>query len=228
MPIKVNLKLNNDKKDTKKNKKKSKKKKKNEIIEDDEEFYFYCYNDNSHSTNSLSTKSEHDKSRIRQENISYKESNNNDNYNLNKINDFLSQNKKTEKNNQKALDFPPKNKLSSFLKINTGNISKNKICLRANDFEEYFKDLTARLKNSKINEYNISHDDAKSPKIENEQNQKVIYKNVLDELSSSKSSTKSNFSMKNLNSYSKKTHRAKFNSNQSARFSPKNFSLSNV
>ena len=217
LPIKVNLKK--DKKDINKKEKKSKKKKNNEII-DDEEFYFYCYNDNSHSTNSLSTKSDHDKSRKKQEIISYKESNH---Y---KINDFLNQNKKTEKNKQKISAFPSVNKLSSFMEINTGNIIKEKICLRQNDFEAYFK---AKLKIPKPKDYyNIFHHNKSTKKKEDAHNQTVKYKNILDELSSSISSTKSNISMKNLNSYSKKTHRAKFNSNQSARFSSKKFSLSNV
>ena len=215
LPIKVNLKQ--EKKDTNKKEKKSKKKKNNEII-DDEEFYFYCYNDNSHSTNSLSTKSDHDKSRAKQENISYKENNHN------KINDFLNHNKKTEKDKQKISAFLSKDKLSNFLNINTGNISKKKICLRPNDFETYFK---AKMKNPKAKENIISHESKKKKKEEDE-NQAVNYRNILDELSSSISSTKSNFSMKNLSSYSKRTHRAKFNSNQSARFSPKKFSLSNA
>ena len=217
LPIKVNLKK--DKKDTNKKEKKSKKKKNNEII-DDEEFYFYCYNDNSHSTNSLSTKSDHDKNRIKQEIISYKESN------LYKINDFLNQNKKSEKNKQKISAFPSANKLSSFMEINTGNISKKKICLRQNDFETYFKTKYKDLKTKENN--NISHDIKNIKKEEDAHNQTVKYRNILDELSSSISSTKSNFSMKNLNSYSKKTHRAKFHSNQSARFSPKKYSLGNV
>ena len=214
LPIKVNLKKG--KKDTNKKYNNDKKKKNNEII-DNEEFYFYCYNDNSHSTNSLSTKSDHDKSRIKQENISYKETNHN------KINDFLNQNKKTEKEKQKISTFLSKNKLSNFMKINPGNNKDKKICLRQSDFETYFK---AKFKNSKTKD-NISHEikRKKEEDEDNAQNQSVKYRNILDELSSSISSTKSNFSMKNLSSYSKKTHRAKFNSNQS---SPKKFSLSNA
>jgi hypothetical protein len=209
LPIKVNLKK--EKKDMNKKEKKSKKKKNNEII-DDEEFYFYCYNDNSHSTNSLSTKSDHDK------NMPNKERNHN------KINDFLNHNKKAEKDKQKISAFPSANKLC-FMKINTGKISKKKICLRQNDFETYFK---ANFKNPKAKEDNISQDINCSEKEEDAHNQTVKYRNILDELSSSKSSTKSNISMNKLNSYSKKTHRAKFHSNQSARFSPKKFNLDNI
>ena len=215
LPIKVNLKK--DEKDINKKKKKTKKKKNNEII-DDEEFYFYCYNDNSHSTNSLSTKSDHDKNRINQEIISYKEGN------RYKINDFLYQNKKIEKNKVKISAFPSANKLSSFKEINIENIRKKKICLRQNDFEAYFKE---KLKSHKVKEYNLFQDIKSTKKEEDSHNQTVKYRNILDELSSSKSSTKSNFSMKNLNSYSKKTHRAKFHSNQSARFSPKKYNLGN-
>ena len=215
LPIKVNLKK--DEKDINKKKKKTKKKKNNEII-DDEEFYFYCYNDNSHSTNSLSTKSDHDKNRINQEIISYKEGN------RYKINDFLYQNKKIEKNKVKISAFPSANKLSSFKEINIENISKKKICLRQNDFEAYFKE---KLKSHKVKEYNLFQDIKSTKKEEDSHNQTVKYRNILDELSSSKRSTKSNFSMKNLNSYSKKTHRAKFHSNQSARFSPKKYNLGN-
>ena len=209
LPIKVNLKR--EKKDMNKKEKKSKKKKNNEII-DVEEFYFYCYNDNSHSTNSLSTKSDHDK------NMPNKERNHN------KINDFLNHNKKAEKDKQKISAFPSANKLC-FMKINTGKISKKKICLRQNDFETYFK---ANFKNPKAKEDNISQDINCSEKEEDAHNQTVKYRNILDELSSSKSSTKSNISMNKLNSYSKKTHRAKFHSNQSARFSPKKFNLDNI
>jgi len=208
LPIKVNLK--NDKKD--KDKDKKKKKHKNNDIIDENDFYFYCYNDNSHSTNSLSTKSDHDKNRIKEENNLYKISNQNK---------FLKQNKKKgiDKNKGIIPDFLSENK---FIDINTGNISKKKICVKQRDFESYFRDLISKFKEPKPKQ-TISSYDYKSSEREEEdiENQKIKYSNILDELSSSISSTKSNFSMKKLNSYSKKTHRAKFSSNLSARLSSK-------
>ena len=208
LPIKVNLK--NDKKD--KDKDKKKKKHKNNDIIDENDFYFYCYNDNSHSTNSLSTKSDHDKNRIKEKNNLYKISNQNK---------FLKQNKKKgiDKNKGIIPDFLSENK---FIDINTGNISKKKICVKQRDFESYFRDLISKFKEPKPKQ-TISSYDYKSSEREEEdiENQKIKYSNILDELSSSISSTKSNFSMKKLNSYSKKTHRAKFSSNLSARLSSK-------
>ena len=216
LPIKVNLK--NDKKF--KDKDKKKKKYKNNDIIDENDFYFYCYNDNSHSTNSLSTKSDHDKNRIKEENYPYKISNQNK---------FLKQNKKKEieKNKGKIPAFPFENKYNKFIDINTGNISKKKIYIKQRDFESYFRDLMSKFKEPKTKQ-SISSFDNKNTKREEEdiENQKMKYSNILDELSSSISSTKSNFSMKKLNSYSKKTHRAKFSSNLSARLSSKKVSLS--
>ena len=215
LPIKDNFK--NDKKD----KDIKKKKQNNNDIIDDNDFYFYCYNDNSHSTNSLSTKSDHDKNRIKEENNSYKISNQNK---------FLKQNKKREigKNKGKIPIFPSKNKYNNFFDINTGNISKNKICIKQRDFESYFRDLLSKLKEPKPKQSISSFDNITSEKEEDIENQKMKYSNILDELSSSISSTKSNFSLKKLNSYSKKTHRAKFNSNLSARLSSKKISSNSL
>ena len=215
LPIKDNFK--NDKKD----KDIKKKKQKNNDIIDDNDFYFYCYNDNSHSTNSLSTKSDHDKNRIKEENNSYKISNQNK---------FLKQNKKREigKNKGKIPIFPSKNKYNNFIDINTGNISKNKISIKQRDFESYFRDLLSKLKEPKPKQSISSFVNITSEKEEDIENQKMKYSNILDELSSSISSTKSNFSLKKLNSYSKKTHRAKFNSNLSARLSSKKISSNSL
>ena len=215
LPIKDNFR--NDKKD----KDIKKKKQKNNDIIDDNDFYFYCYNDNSHSTNSLSTKSDHDKNRIKEENNSYKISNQNK---------FLKQNKKREigKNKGKIPIFPSKNKYNNFFDINTGNISKNKISIKQRDFESYFRDLLSKLKGPKPKQSISSFDNITSEKEEDIENQKMKYSNILDELSSSISSTKSNFSLKKLNSYSKKTHRAKFNSNLSARLSSKKISSNSL
>ena len=215
LPIKDNFR--NDKKD----KDIKKKKQKNNDIIDDNDFYFYCYNDNSHSTNSLSTKSDHDKNRIKEENNSYKISNQNK---------FLKQNKKREigKNKGKIPIFPSKNKYNNFFDINTGNINKNKICIKQRDFESYFRDLLSKLKEPKPKQSISSFVNITSEKEEDIENQKMKYSNILDELSSSISSTKSNFSLKKLNSYSKKTHRAKFNSNLSARLSSKKISSNSL
>ena len=215
LPIKDNFK--NDKKD----KDIKKKKQNNNDIIDDNDFYFYCYNDNSHSTNSLSTKSDHDKNRIKEENNSYKISNQNK---------FLKQNKNREigKNKGKIPIFPSKNKYNDFIDINTGNISKNKISIKQRDFESYFRDLLSKLKEPKPKQSISSFVNITSEKEEDIENQKMKYSNILDELSSSISSTKSNFSLKKLNSYSKKTHRAKFNSNLSARLSSKKISSNSL
>ena len=215
LPIKDNFK--NDKKD----KDIKKKKQNNNDIIDDNDFYFYCYNDNSHSTNSLSTKSDHDKNRIKEENNSYKISNQNK---------FLKQNKKREigKNKGKIPIFHSKNKYNNFFDINTGNINKNKICIKQRDFESYFRDLLSKLKEPKPKQSISSFVNITSEKEEDIENQKMKYSNILDELSSSISSTKSNFSLKKLNSYSKKTHRAKFNSNLSARLSSKKISSNSL
>ena len=120
--------------DIKKEKEKKKnKKRKKKVIEEEEnsdDFYYYCYNDNSNSTNSLSTKSYVD------------------------------------------------------------NIEKNKI--------------------NKRNKFSI---DSQSIKKENSiQSQKLKFNNIFNELCPSVSSSKSNFSLNKINSYSKKTHKTKFDS----------------
>ena len=120
--------------DNKKEKEKKKnKKRKKKVIEEEEnsdDFYYYCYNDNSNSTNSLSTKSYVD------------------------------------------------------------NIEKNKI--------------------NKRNKFSI---DSQSIKKENSiQSQKLKFNNIFNELCPSVSSSKSNFSLNKINSYSKKTHKTKFDS----------------
>ena len=211
LPIKVNLK--SDKKD------KEKKKYKNNDIIDDNDFYFYCYNDNSHSTNSLSTKSDHDKNRIKEENNLYKISN----QNIQNINKYLKQNKKAKivKNKGKIPVPPSENKYNNFIDTNTGNINKNKIYVKQRDFESYFRDLISKFKEPKPKQSISSYDNKISQREEDLENKKIKYSNILDELSSSISSTKSNISMKKLNSYSKKTHRAKFSSNLSVRLSSK-------
>ena len=116
-----------------KNNNKKNKKKRKKIIEEEEnsdDFYYYCYNDNSNSTNSLTTKS------------------------FNDIND---------KNN---------------------------------------------LINNKRNKLSI---DSQSLKKENSiQSQKIKCNNILNELCQSVSSSKSNFSLNKISSYSKKTHKTKF------------------
>jgi hypothetical protein len=140
----------------------------------------------------------------------------------------LKQNKKSKlhKNKAKIPIYPYENKYNNFIDTNTGNISKNKICIKQRDFESYFRDLILKLKEPKTKQSISSFDNKISEKEEDIENQKMKYSNILDELSSSISSTKSNFSIKKLNSYSKKTHRAKFNSNLSARFSSKKISSS--
>ena len=75
------------------------------------------------------------------------------------------------------------------------------------------------------NEYNISFESPTSKKDGSIQSQQIIYENILDELSPSVSSSNSHISINNINSYSKRTHRAKFCSNFSEKLTIKKAKL---
>ena len=221
----INLEINEVKKDKKeiidkkekKEKKENKKKKKKNYDETDNDFFFYCYNENSNSTNSYSTKSDHEKNKLQAniEKIKKKEENILNNINKNKINDFL-------KPNKEKYDKIPKNlksKFLNFMDLNTGNITRNQIFIKNYDFGAYYKKFTNKNQN-KFNHINRTYlyENLKAKNEGSIQSEKIKYNNILDELSPSiSSSSRSNFSMKNLNSYSKKTHQAKFCSNHSVK-----------
>ena len=220
----INLEINEVKEDKKiidkkekKEKKETKKKKKKNYDETDNDFFFYCYNENSNSTNSYSTKSDREKNKLQAniEKIKKKEENILNNINKNKINDFLKQNtKKYEK-----IPKNPKSKFLNFMDLNTGNITRNQIFIKNNDFGTYNKKFTNKNQN-KFNHINrpYLYENLKAKNEGSIQSEKITYNSILDELSPSvSSSSRSNFSMKNINSYSKKTHQAKFCSNRSVK-----------
>ena len=92
---------------------------------------------------------------------------------------------KSYKEKEKTPVYPPPSRFCNFININTGNIN---------------------IKNISMKKYKTTR------KVGNIINQKLKYNYILDELSQSTSSKKSNISMTNINSYSIKTHRSKFNS----------------
>ena len=221
----INLEINEVKKDKKeiidkkekKEKKEKKKKKKKNYDETDNDFFFYCYNENSNSTNSYSTKSDHEKNKLQAniEKIKKKEENILNNINKNKINDFL----KPNKEKYDKIPKNPKSKFLNFMDLNTGNITRNQIFIKNYDFGAYYKKFTNKNQN-KFNHINRTYlyENLKAKNEGSIQSEKIKYNNILDELSPSiSSSSRSNFSMKNLNSYSKKTHQAKFCSNHSVK-----------
>ena len=175
-----------------------------------ENFYIYYYNNNnednennSNSFNSYSTKSEHEKNKLDYRNqiddndpdqvidISNKM------YKSKISNFFLKSNYKYIKDN-KNIDKEEKNYKPT-----------NKYKL-----EDYFKEEENEDddENEKKNSYKI-FDRFECIDEENSfhQSESVNYNNILDEISESKNSVISNISMKNLNAYSKKTHKTKYN-----------------
>ena len=110
------------------------------------------------------------------------------------------------------------------MKKNTGD-SNNKKYIESNDIREYFTKKLSKKNQLKDNEVYL-YESYIYKKADSIQSQK-IYNNILDELSSVGSLSRSNFSMRNLNSYSKKTHRAKFCSNNKAQNSSNKTGLNN-
>ena len=205
-------------------KRNKRKKSKNKNIIDDNDFFFYCYNENSNSTNSYSTKSEN----------KINNNNNNNNIKVNtidkikvkKVDNSNLQTKKFLKKKyiKKNISLESSNKHFDFLKKNTGD-SNNKKYIESNDIREYFTKKLSKKNQLKDNEVYLyeSHIYKKADSIQSQK----IYNNILDELSSVGSLSRSNFSMRNLNSYSKKTHRAKFCSNNKAKNSSNQTGLNN-
>ena len=199
-----------------KNEKKSKKKKnKNEISDIDNDFFLYCYNENSNSTKSYSTKSDHlkKKSENNEDNLKKKKDDIIENDNNQKINEFLLNNKKKNPKTE------TKSKLLDYLNINLGNKTKNKKLLKTDNLSIYLK---KNIRKNKLKDNNVFiYENQNFIKEDSIQNQRLKYNNILDELNSSVSSlSKSHFSMKNINSYSKKTHCTKFCPSKSFKKTP--------
>ena len=186
-------------------KKKIKKYKKQKVIDkriNDEmdNFYYYYYNDkNSNSFDSFSNASEQEKNKL-----NYREQIDEDDpdqvidvtgkMHNSKINNLIDYNylKELQKHN-----MDKNNKRS---RISKGKANKNKIPAKKYDLIEHLKD---EIKDEFL--------DDKDDNVGNLcQSQTINYNNILDELSHSSNSIVSNISVTNLNSYSKKTHKAKF------------------
>ena len=189
--------------------------KKNKINDIDNDFFLYCYNENSSSTKSYSNRSDHikKKSQNNVDNLKRKKDDSFENNNNQKINEFLLNNKK--KNLKKNLES--KSKLLEY--INIGNKTKNTKLLKTENLSVYLK---KNIRKNKLIDNNVYiYENQNLTKEERIPNQRFKYNNILDELSSSVSSlSKSHFSMKNINSYSKKTHRTKFCPNKSFKKTP--------
>ena len=212
-PLKEDLQKNINKKEKSKKKSINKLKNKN-IIENDDDIYYYCYNDNTNSSNSYSNKSNHEKNSNKLLTTTAKQTNNlNGTINEIKINKFLEKNKKEDKSEKTSVYSSPI-KVNNFINLNAGKFSNKKICVRHYDFEKYFKEMISKKgKVREENTYNISFESPISKKDGSIQSQQIIYENILDELSPSVSSSNSHISINNIDSYSKRTHRAKFCSN---------------
>lgn len=219
--------LNVNKTEGKKEKKEKKKKNKNivdEILDND--FFFYCYNDNSNSTNSYSTKSDHEKNQNRNnqpesndkkiQTKGHLESNKINKQNLNEI--LKANNQKNESNMPKAPSVRLNNK---YIKPKNKKIFFKK----KDDFENYFKKKMNKTNNNSA----LYLTGIKNPKQEySVQSENNKYNNILNELCPSiSSSSKSNISMKNINCYSKKTHKGIFCSNYSEKSTSKNENSTN-
>ena len=200
---------------------KNKEDKKND--ENSEEFYFYCYNDASNSTNSYSSKSEHEKSKflLKTEKIKHKKNSIFNKEENQKINDFLKSYKKPEQ--EKAQIFPPKSRFCNFVNINKGNINKKNINMKRGDFDTNFKEI---IDENETREHKLSVDIQSSNINGSIHSQQINYNNILDELNQSISSIKSNSSIKNINSYSIKIHQTKFSSNQNKIFNKRSLNTS--
>ena len=212
-PLKEDLQKNINKKEKSKKKSINKLKNKN-IIENDDDIYYYDYNDNTNSSNSYSNKSNHEKNNNKLLTTTAKQTNNlNGTINEIKINKFLKKNKKEDKSEKTSVYSSPI-KVNNFINLNAGKFSNKKICVRHYDFEKYFKEMISKKgKVREENTYNISFESPISKKDGSIQSQQIIYENILDELSPSVSSSNSHISINNIDSYSKRTHRAKFCSN---------------
>lgn len=108
---------------------------------------------------------------------------------------------KSYKVKEKTPIYPPSSRFCNFMNINTGNVNIKNISMK--------KYKTSRKEGTIIN-------------------QKLKYNYILDELSESTSSKKSNISMTNINSYSIKTHKTKFNSKLNKKEKSNRLDISNT
>ena len=217
LDINNNLKIDKMNNKEKKNKKEKKKKRKSTKDDKDNDFFYYCYNENSNSTNSYSTKSEHEKNKLKNKGDTGNNRNNKDNNNKSKDNSNINQYDDNCKNK-----YDISNNFHNFMTINTGNTNKSKILIKKNDLDIYHKKYSDNDINDTDIKDNTYYYEINSKKDDSIQSQKLKYINILDELSQVSSSSKSNFSMKNINLYSKKTHKTKFCSNDSVKKSSSN------
>ena len=234
--IKIENEIKNDKignNEKKEKREKKTKKKKNKTIDDtDNDFFFYCYNENSNSTNSYSTKSEHEKNKLQLNEEKTKKKKEEDNIlKLNKVHkQKINELKQKIKNKEKIPKSLPTDKYYNFISNNKGNNTRNQIFMKNYDFAKGFKKIKNKIESDEKNSNNKTflYDNYNSKNEGSIQSQKIKYINILDELSQTlSSSSRSNFSMKNINLYSKKTHQTKFCSNHSVKNSSNKVALDN-
>ena len=215
-----------EEKKEKKHKKTKKKKNKNIIDDNDNEFFYYCYNENSNSTNSYSTKSEHEKNKLQpnEEKIkNIKDDNILNNIHKQKIYEL----KLKMKNKEKIPKSLPSDKYYNLINNNKGNNIRNTIFMKNYDFRTGCKQ-TRDINELNNNNKTYLYENYNSKNEGSIQSQKIKYINILDELSQTlSSSSRSNFSMKNINLYSKKTHQTKFCSNHSVKNSSNKIAIDN-
>ena len=108
---------------------------------------------------------------------------------------------KSYKEKEKKPVYPPSSRFCNFMNINTGNVNIKNISMK--------KYKSSRKEGSIIN-------------------QKLKYNYILDELSESTSSKKSNISMTNINSYSIKTHKTKLKLNLNKKETRNQLDISNT
>ncbi len=112
--------------------------------------------------------------------------------------------------------------------IKAGNRNKEKIFIKNTGNSPYFKKITKEKKNKFISNSAYLSEQIDDKEVRSIQSQKITYSNILDELGQSiSSSSRSNFSMKNLNFYTKKTHQTKYYSNRSVGSSSKKSNCNN-
>ena len=145
-----------------------------------------------------------------------------------------------DKSEENIFDYDYSNKKKDNISKKKNRKKKKKIIEEEDDLDEYYyycyndnnsnstNSLSTKSFNEKVeknnfnklnnlnkkkrNKYSI---DSQSMKKENSiQSQKLQYNNILDELCPSVSSSKSNFSLNKINTYSKNTHKSKFGYNK--------------
>ena len=204
----------------KKNKEiKNKKEKEKKLNDELENFYFYYYNNeddnenNSNSFNSYSNNSEHEKNRIDYRNQI-------DENDPDQVIDISSQfykskiNKFFSKSNYKYIKDNKKDDLMNITFGNKNNNNSNKI-IKEYKLKEIFKEDYDDDENDKeIGMKNIFQRfdiyDSKDDQNSVHQSANMNYNNILDELSQKANSVISNISLRNINDYSKKTHKTKY------------------